>query len=561
METGATEEGQMSHMDLSRYLDFGQENDYRKLELPPPVKRRGRLGIEARALAELSRIAFSEIAFKYPKGHLEGLAAMLDDQRSSQRERFVIETLLRNAAVAAEGLFPTCQDTGTALIYGWKGELLNCGNSPSLPGEKGAWKRKGAEDEAAAPGDIASLLAEGAGKAYAERRLRASQLGPLNALAEGNTKDNLPALVDIRAVPGDSLRLLFAAKGGGSTSRTSLSMESPAMLRTQALKTQLEARIRGLGVAGCPPYTIAAVLGGASLSQTLYALELASYGLLDGLSKEATGDGTPVRNQEWEEIMAEIAAETGLGAQWGGRQLALDTRFIRLSRHAATLPFALGISCSAHRKARAFVNNQGWYLEKMEEDPARLLPRSVNLLPGAVEIDFDTPKAVWLEKLRSLRAGDPLLLSGSVTLARDAAHARIAASMREKAAAPAYMTEHPVFYAGPTEPAPGRVSGSFGPTTASRMDPYMEELTRAGASLVSIAKGGRGAAAIKAIAASKGAYIACIGGAAALTAREHLLESKVVDHADLGMEAVRLVRLSRLPALLVIDSNGGNFYA
>ncbi len=533
----------MSHMDLSRHLAFGQESEYRKLDLPPLAMRGGTLAVEAWALEELSRIAFSEIAFRYPKGHLEGLAAMLDDEGSSPRERFVIETLLRNAVVAAEGLYPICQDTGTALIYGWKGEL----NVSSV-------------DFSVQP-DIAGLLAEGAGKAYAEHRLRMSQLGPLNALAERNTKDNLPALVDIRAVPGDSFKLLFAAKGGGSTSRTSIAMESPAMLRPEALKAQLETRIRGLGVAGCPPYTIAAVLGGASVSQSLYTLELASYGLLDGLSEEAAGDGTPLRSQEWEKVMAEIAAETGLGAQWGGRQLALDTRFIRLSRHAATLPFALGISCSAHRKARAIVNREGWYLEKMEEDPARLLPRSASLLPGSEEVDFDAPKEIWLGKLRNLKAGTPLSLSGSVTLARDSAHARIAASMRDGKRVPDYMTEHPVFYAGPTEPAPGMLTGSFGPTTASRMDPYMEELTRAGACLVSIAKGGRSAAATKAIADSRGVYIACIGGAAALTARDNVLESKVIDHADLGMEAIRLVRLRNLPALLVIDSSGGNFYA
>ncbi|MDX9826185.1 MAG: fumarate hydratase [Spirochaetia bacterium] len=556
----------MSHMDLSRYLDFGRDDEYRKLDLPPPEPRNGRLCIDAGALAELSRVAFSEIAFKYPKGHLEGLAAMLADERSSQEERFVIETLLRNAAVAAEGLFPICQDTGTALIYGWKGEKLGCAtaaeSTAASPGGREGWRQEDAgESISASTSDMAALLAEGAGMAYAEHRLRASQLGPLNALAERNTKDNLPALVDIRAVPGDSLRLLFAAKGGGSTSRTSLAMESPALLRDAALKTQLEARIKGLGVAGCPPYTIAAILGGASASQTLYALELASYGLLDGLPAEAAGDGKPVRSLEWEKTMAEIAAQTGLGAQWGGRQLALDTRFIRLSRHAATLPFALGISCSAHRKARAFIDSRGWFIEKMEEDPARLLPKSVNLLSGAVEIDFDAPKELWLEKLRSLKAGTPLLLSGRVCLARDAAHARIAAGIREGAGAPKYMIDHPVFYAGPTDPAPGKVTGSFGPTTASRMDPYIEEFTQTGASLVSIAKGGRGAAAIKALAASRGAYIACIGGAAALTARDHVLESKLIDHADLGMEAVRLVRLSNLPAILVIDSTGGNFYA
>ncbi len=533
----------MSQPDLYSFLDFGLKDDYRKLNLPLPTRSGDRLIVEAEALVALGKKAFSEIAFKYPKGHLEQLAAMLKNEGATDLERFVIETLLRNATVAAEGLYPICQDTGTALIYGWKGVDF------SISRDKG--------QEA----DIAALLAEGARRAYSEHRLRASQLGPESALTERNTKDNLPALIDIRAVKGYSLQLLFAAKGGGSTSRTSLSMESPALLKPGPLKNLLEARIKALGVAGCPPYTIATVLGGSSASQCLYALELASYGLLDRLPNEAGGDGTPLRSREWEEKMGLIAAESGLGAQWGGSQLALDTRFIRLSRHAATLPVAVGISCSAHRKARAYIDEEGWYMECLEDDPARLMPSGTAILPGAVEIDFDSPKESWLEALRRLPSGTPLLLSGTVTLARDVAHARIEALMRSGAKPPAYMTEHPVFYAGPTDPAPGRVSGSFGPTTASRMDPYMGEFTQAGASLVSIAKGGRGASAIQALTQARGVYIACIGGAAAFTARDHVVESRVVDHADLGMEAIRLVRLRALPALIVIDAKGGNFYA
>lgn len=536
----------MSHSDLSRFLDFGSADLYKKLDFPLPKKRSGRLIVDSESLAALSRAAFSEIAFKYPKGHLELLAAILRDEEASPNEKFVVEMLLRNAAIAAEGLLPMCQDTGTALIYGWKGAGIE--TSPE-------------DASGAAPDDDAAELARGAAEAYAERRLRKSQQGPESVLAERNTKDNLPALVDLRAVPGSAYRFLFAAKGGGSTSRTSLSMESPAILRKEALEAVLTARIKALGASGCPPYTIAAVLGGSTPSQALYAMELAAFGLLDGLPGTAKADGSPLRSAEWEDIVARIAAESGTGAQWGGRHLALETRFIRLSRHAANLPLAIGVSCSAHRKARAFVDESGWHIEKMEDDPGRLLPRESAVLPDAVEVDLDAPAGEWMEKLRSLKAGTAVSLSGTVTVARDLAHARVAAQLRDGRPMPAYFTDHPIFYAGPTDPAPGAVTGSFGPTTASRMDSYLEPFMKRGASLVTIAKGARGKEAAAAIAGAKGIYLACVGGAAAIMARDHVVESRIIDHADLGMEAVRAVRLKNLPALVVIDARGTNFYS
>ncbi|MFA5853267.1 MAG: fumarate hydratase [Spirochaetales bacterium] len=534
----------MSQADLTRYLDFAGRDAYAKLDIPAPERRAGRLFIDAAGLAELSRRAFSEIAFKFPLGHLEQLARILSDPEASASEKFVAEALLRNAAIAAEGLLPICQDTGTALIYGWKGSNTSITTAD------------GANDA-----DDAVFLSRGAEEAYLEKRLRKSQLGPETVLTEKNTKDNLPAMVDLRAVPGAEYKFLFAAKGGGSTSRTSLSMESPAILREEILEKTLTSRIKALGASGCPPYTIAIVLGGSTPSQTLYALELAAYGLLDTVPGNAEAPGAPLRSAEWEAKAAAIAEKTGIGAQWGGKYLALETRFIRLSRHAANLPLGIGVSCSAHRKARAIVDESGWYLEKMENDPGRLLPTSRHLIPGAVEIDLDAPTSVWLEALRKLPAGTGVSLSGTVTVARDAAHARIAAGMRDGKAIPPYFAEHPIFYAGPTDPAPGQATGSFGPTTASRMDSYLEPFMKQGASLVTIAKGGRGKEAAEAIAAAGGVYLACIGGAAALTARDNVLESRIIDHADLGMEAVRLVRLKNLPALVIIDARGSSFYS
>ncbi|MFZ3109686.1 MAG: fumarate hydratase [Rectinemataceae bacterium] len=529
----------MSQMDWSASLDFGSGDSYRKLPIPAPKHRGDRLLIDSENLAELSRTAFSEIAFKYPLGHLELLAAILTDEAATGKEKFVAETLIRNAAIAAEGVLPMCQDTGTALVYGWKGADLT--TSPDA--------------------DDAAALAKGVSDAYREKFLRKSQIGPESVLDEKNTRDNLPALIDLRAVSGAQYRFLFAAKGGGSTSRTSLTMESPAMLRQETLETLLATRIKSLGASGCPPYTIAVVLGGATPSQTMYTLELAAWGLLDKLPARAGADGSPLRSVEWEERAARIAAETGIGAQWGGAHLALETRFIRLSRHAATLPLAVGVSCSAHRKARAVVDEGGWRIEKMEEDPGRFLPASRALLPDAVEIDLDAPKAEWLYTLRNLPAGTGVSLSGTVTVARDLAHARIAAALRDGKEIPDYFRDHPIFYAGPTDPAPDAISGSFGPTTASRMDSYLEPFMEKNASLVTIAKGARGKEAAAAIASAGGVYLACIGGAAAITARENVIGSTIIDHADLGMEAVRSVRLKGLPALVIIDANGRNFYS
>jgi fumarate hydratase class I len=541
----------MSQMDWSASLDFGTGDAYRRLAIPAPERRGDRLFIDSGSLTELSRTAFSEIAFKYPLGHLELLASILADTAATGREKFVAETLIRNAAIAAEGILPMCQDTGTALIYGWKGSDLTTRKQDAAQ----------VASEVVLSADDTAALASGASEAYRERFLRKSQIGPESVLTEKNTRDNLPALIDLRAVPGAHYRFLFAAKGGGSTSRTSLTMESPAILRQEALEAVLAARIKSLGSSGCPPYTIAIVLGGAAPSQTLYALELAAWGLLDRLPAMAGADGSPLRSAEWEERAARIAAETGIGAQWGGAHLALETRFIRLSRHAATLPLAVGVSCSAHRKARAIVDESGWRIEKMEEDPGRFLPPSRALLPDTVEIDLDAPKAEWLEILRSLPAGTAVSLSGTVTVARDLAHARIAAALRDGKEAPACFRDHPIFYAGPTDPAPGAVTGSFGPTTASRMDSYLEPLMKKGASIVTIAKGSRGKEAAATIASAGGVYLACIGGAAAITARENVVESSIIDYADLGMEAVRSVRLKGLPALVIIDAKGRNFYS
>lgn len=542
----------MAHADLIRYLDFGTPADYRKLDIGAPRREAGGfLRADRESLAELACAAFSEIAFRMSAHHAEGLAEILADPAASEADHYVAASLVRNAAIAAEGLFPICQDTGTALVYGWKGETFITSASTSFDTLTPADRY----------GDDAAALAAGAARAYAERRLRNSQLGPTSMLAERNTRDNLPAAVDLRAMPGDAFRFVFAAKGGGSTGRTSLTMEAPAILTEEGLRAVLSARIKALGASGCPPYTIAAVLGGGTPSQALYAMELAALGLLDRVPAEADGSGQALRSAEWEAVMMKAAAATGIGAQWGGSRLALETRALRLPRHAAALPLAVGVSCSAHRRARAYADASGWYLERMEADPGRLLPARLPALEGAVRIDLDADPRGAMERLRSLGAGTRVLLSGSVAVARDAAHARVAALLRGGAPLPDSIAGKPIFYAGPTEAAPGQATGSFGPTTAGRMDSYLDRFMESGFSFVTIAKGGRSETARAAIARHRGCYLAAIGGAAALAARDHVRASRIVDFEDLGMEAIRSVTLRELPLIVVIDSGGADLYA
>ncbi len=534
----------MRGMDWARQLDFGPASAYEKLDLEPCRVEGGRLIVPAEGLEQFARKAFSAMAFSYPKGHLEKLAACLDTAEPGSGEALVISSLLRNAAIAAEGVFPMCQDTGTAMVYAWKGQAVDIDAGGVQDGGSGA-----------------EALEKGAARAYEERRLRKSQLGLLSALEERNTRDNLPAMIDIAAAEGRRYSFVFAAKGGGSSSKFSLSMESPAILEEKRLTEALRSRIGALGSSACPPYTLGVVLGGQSPSQALKVLELAVYGLFDSLPSLADADGSPIRCRDWEERLSTLSQASGAGAQWGGKALALDTRFIRLSRHAANLPLAVGVSCSAHRALRAYVDEEGWFLEKREEDPARFLEGLRSSSLGMRRIDLDTEPEAWLAELRSLDAGTIVELSGTVVAARDKAHFRFASALGSGRPLPPYLFSHPVFYAGPTEAAPGQATGSFGPTTASRMDPYLPELLEAGASLISIAKGGRGEAARRALAKAGGVYLAAVGGAAALAAQDHVEGSRILDFEDLGMEAVRAVRLKRLPVLVAIDARGKSFYS
>lgn len=519
-----------------------------------------RLVVEPSALRFLAREAFRSASFYLRRSHLALWAETLEDGRLSENDRIVLETLIRNAAIAAEGALPLCQDTGTAMVIGWKDESVATG---------------------ARDGEALSL---GIAEAYGSFNLRSSQVGALSFFDEFDTRDNLPAQIHIEAsedgTSGPSYRFLFIAKGAGSANKTSLSMLSKALLEERAFDRFLAEKIAALGTAACPPYRLAAVVGGPSPEENLSILKLATTELLDAALPYGPGEeesqarerGWVRRDFYWEGRLMEHARRSGLGAQFGGTSLALDARVLRLPRHAGSCPVSVGVSCSAHRNILAVIDADGLRLEELERKPAAFLcarrgraaelfgstpAASVASLP---RIDLDRPMAEIRAQLGKLAVGDRMLLSGRLLVARDAAHLRWHALIREGKALPSYLHDHPIYYAGPADTPEGKVIGSFGPTTAQRMDPYGEELMSRGVSLVTLAKGNRAQSWADACAAYGGFYLGTVGGAAALLAEENILESEVLDYEELGMEAVRLIRVDRLMAFLLVNDRGEDLY-
>lgn len=522
-----------------------------------PVSREGaavescgnrvRLRVEPEALRLLACEAFHDVNFFLRTSHLLQWEAVLDDPGSSANDRFVAAALLKNAAIAAEGELPSCQDTGTATVIGCKGEEVSSG------------------------GRDADALIEGIRLAYDRHPLRMSQVAPVSLFEDVDTRSNLPAQVDLYAAPGREYRFLFIAKGGGSANKTTMSQETRALLEPEALECFLRAKVAALGTAGCPPYHLAVVLGGTSAEANLKVLKLATAGALDHApafgepdAEARAASGFPVRDTAWEGRLLSIARESGFGAQFGGRHLALDARVLRLSRHAASLPVSFGVSCSAHRNALARIAEDGVWLEALDRDPARFLPKALPVLEaagsGAPRIDLFRPIREVCRELSRHPAGSLVMLSGPLVVARDTAHARLYALLREGGSLPRWFLDHPVYYAGPSKTPPGRVIGSFGPTTAQRMDRYVPAFMERGASLVMLAKGNRSRAVTEACARHGGFYLGTIGGAAALIAAEHIVREEVLDYADLGMEAVRRIEVRNLPAFVVTDDKGHGLY-
>jgi fumarate hydratase class I len=490
------------------------------------------------ALRTLAEAAFTDINHLLRPGHLRQLAAILDDPQATENDKFVAYDLLKNANIAAGGVLPMCQDTGTAIIMGKKGRAI--------------WT----------DGDDEAALAEGARDAYLKRNLRYSQLAPISMFEEKNTRSNMPAQVEIYAEGEESYKFLFIAKGGGSANKSFLFQATPSVLTPDRLMVFLKEKILTLGTAACPPYHLAVVIGGTSAELTLKTVKLASCRYLDDLPTAGSEDGHAFRDVAMEAEIHKLTQSLGVGAQFGGKYFCHDVRVIRLPRHGASLPIGLGVSCSADRQALGKITRDGVFLEELEHDPARYLPAvDAKSLGGAVvAIDLNRPMPEILSALSRHPIKTRLSLTGPMIVARDLAHAKLRERSERGEPLPDYFKNHPIYYAGPAKTPAGYASGAFGPTTAGRMDAFVDAFQAAGGSMVMLAKGNRSAAVREACARHGGFYLGSIGGAAANLAEHCIKKVEVVEYPELGMEAIWRIEVEDFPAFIVIDDKGNDFF-
>jgi fumarate hydratase class I len=525
-------------------FEFGaDETPYRKLTSDGVsiirVDGREMLKVEPDVLRLVSRTAFDDVAHLLRPAHLVQLRKILDDSEASRNDKFVALELLRNANIAAGRVLPGCQDTGTAIVMGHKGEnVLTSSN-----------------DEIA--------ISQGIFDAYSQRNLRYSQMAPLDMYTEKNTGSNLPAQIEIYAEPGDEYELLFVAKGGGSANKSFLYQETKALLNPAALSQFVESNLKTIGTSACPPYHLALVIGGTSAEFTMKTLKLATTKYLDRLPTTGNEHGRAFRDLDMERQVFEIARQIGIGAQFGGKYFAHDVRVIRLPRHGASCPVGLGVSCSADRQALAKITRDGVYIEQLEENPAKYLPDITDdELPGdVVRIDLNRPMSEILGELAKYPVATRLSLSGSMIVARDIAHAKLKERLDAGEDLPEYFKNHMVYYAGPAKKPEGRASGSFGPTTAGRMDSYVDLFQARGGSMVMLAKGNRSQQVTDACKSHGGFYLGSIGGPAARLADHSIRKVEVQEYPELGMEAIWKIDIEDFPAFIVIDDKGNDFYA
>jgi fumarate hydratase, class I len=499
---------------------------------------RDMLVVEADALKLLAEAAFIDINHLLRPGHLAQLAAILDDPEATENDKFVAYDLLKNANIAAGGVLPMCQDTGTAIVVAKKG--------PRVFTE--------GQDEAA--------LAEGIWNAYEKKNLRYSQLAPLSMFEEKNTKTNLPAQIEIYSEGEDAYKFLFIAKGGGSANKTFLYQGTPSLLTHDRLIGFLKEKILTLGTAACPPYHLVIVIGGTSAELTLKTVKLASTRYYDDLPISGGEQGQAFRDRGLEAEIHKLTQSLGVGAQFGGKYFCHDVRVIRLPRHGASLPIGMGVSCSADRQALGKITRDGVFLEELEHDPAKYLPAvdEASFGGAVVKIDLSKPMHEILATLSRYPIKTRLSLSGPMIVARDLAHAKIREILDRGESMPDYFKNHPIYYAGPAKTPTGHASGSFGPTTAGRMDSYVHHLQAAGGSLVMLAKGNRSPQVREACAKHRGFYLGSIGGSAARFAQDCITKVEVIDYPELGMEAVWKIEVKDFPAFIVIDDKGNDFF-
>ncbi|MBC8337755.1 MAG: fumarate hydratase [Alphaproteobacteria bacterium] len=497
------------------------------------------LKVDPKALTLLAFEAFKDISHLLRPGHLEQLAKILDDPEASDNDRFVALDLLKNANIAAGGVLPMCQDTGTAIIMGKKG-----GN---------VWT--GGGDEAA--------LSEGVLKTFTETNLRYSQVAPLDLFNETNTGNNLPAQIELYADEGDAYKFLFIAKGGGSANKTFLFQETKALLNPDSLTRFLDEKIRTLGTAACPPYHLSVVIGGTSAELNLKTVKLASCKYLDTLPTEGNPYGQAFRDLEWEAKIHELTQNLGIGAQFGGKYFCHDVRVIRLPRHGASCPVGIGVSCSADRQALGKITADGVFIEQLEADPSKSLPAVTDdhLGGDVVPIDLNRPMPEVLAELSKYPVKTRLSLTGSLIVARDIAHAKLKERLDAGEDLPQYFKDHGVYYAGPAKTPDGMASGSFGPTTAGRMDSYVDQFQAAGGSMIMLAKGNRSQQVTDACKTHGGFYLGSIGGPAARLAQDCITKVDLVEYEELGMEAIWKIEIKDFPVFIVVDDKGNDFFA
>jgi fumarate hydratase, class I len=496
------------------------------------------LKIQPEALTLLANVAIRDVSFLLRTAHLEKVAAILKDPQASDNDRYVALAMLRNADTAAKGILPFCQDTGTATIVGKKGQQV--------------WT--GVKDD--------KFLAQGIYKTYTEENLRYSQTAPLNMYEEVDTGTNLPAQIDIMATDGMEYQFLFVTKGGGSANKTMLYQETKALLNPASLEKFLTEKMNTLGTAGCPPYHLAFVIGGTSAETCLKTVKLATTGYLDHLPTTGNAHGRAFRDVALENRMLEQAYKSGYGAQFGGKYFALDVRIIRLPRHGASCPVGMGVSCSADRNAKAKINKDGVWLEELEREPGRLIPEEYRgkVANNVVRVDLNRPMKEILAQLTKYPVTTQLSLTGTMIVARDIAHAKLKERLDRGDGLPQYMKDHPVYYAGPAKTPEGMPSGSFGPTTAGRMDSYVDVFQSHGGALITLAKGNRSQQVTDACKKYGGFYLGSIGGPAAILAKENIKKVETLEYPELGMEAIWKIDVVDFPAFILVDDKGNDFF-
>jgi len=496
------------------------------------------LKVEPEGLRQLAQAAMRDVSFLLRTEHLQQVAAILDDPESSANDRGVALALLKNAEVASGFVLPLCQDTGTATIMGKKGQKI--------------WT--GVKDE--------EHLSRGVFDTYQKENLRYSQTLPLSMYKEKNSGSNLPAQIDLYATDGDEYKFLFVAKGGGSANKSFLFQETKALLNPERLEAFMAEKMRTLGTAACPPYHLVFVIGGTSAEACLKTVKLASTGYLDHLPTTGNDLGQAFRAPELEAKALEMARQTGIGAQFGGKYFALDVKVVRLPRHGASCPVGMGVSCSADRNAKARIDREGIWLEELEHDPARFIPEKyrTGTHRHGVPIDLNRPMAEILAELSKHPVSTPLLLTGPIVVARDIAHAKLKERLDRGEDLPQYVKDHPVYYAGPAKTPEGLPSGSFGPTTAGRMDSYVDLFQSHGGSKVMIAKGNRSKPVTEACHEHGGFYLGSIGGPAALLAKESIRKVELLEYPELGMEAIYKIEVVDFPAFILVDDKGNDFF-